>query len=157
MLAMTDDEARDRFSDAIEGELKGDDEVAFQAALEKSEELREEYESFRAMMRGTAKIAQHTEAEVDEKAPEILAAVQARIHKRSKGRFYRDRFARDGGRQSSTLLITIVVVLALAAAALALQNLVVIEDAPASPSLLAPSSLAPAPTPPLPPGDAPES
>jgi anti-sigma factor RsiW len=126
----TDDDVRDRFSDAIEGELKGDDKTAFDAALEKSEELREEYESFRAMMRGTGAIAASTEAEVDEKAPEILEAVQARIHKRSKGRFYRDRFSRDGTRGSSTMLIAIVVVLTLAAAALALQNLVVIEDAP---------------------------
>ena len=62
-----------------------------------------------------------------------LAAVQDRIHKRSKGRFYRDRFSRDAGRRSSTLLVVILVVLTLAAAALALQNLVVIEDAPAAP------------------------
>jgi anti-sigma factor RsiW len=130
---MTDDEARDRFSDAIEGDLKGDDKAAFEAALEKSEELREEYESFRAMMRGTARMAESTEAEVDEKAPEILAAVQDRLHKRSKGRFYRDRFSRDASRRSSTMLIAILVVLTLAAAALALQNLVVIEDAPREP------------------------
>ncbi len=131
MSAMTDDDVRDRFSDAIEGELKDEDLKAFESALEKSDELREEYESFRAMMRGTTKLAVDTEAEVDEKAPEILAAVQDRIHKRSKGRFYRDRFSRQSSGRSSTALIAIVVILTLAAAALALQNLVVIEDAPA--------------------------
>jgi hypothetical protein len=128
---MTDDEARDRFSDAIEGDLKGDDKALFDAALEKSEELREEYEAFRAMIRGAAKIAETTEAEVDEKAPEVLAAVQARIHKRSKGRFYRDRFSRDASRRSSTMLIAILIVMILAAAGLAAQNFVVIEEAPA--------------------------
>jgi anti-sigma factor RsiW len=146
---MTDDDVRDRFSDAIEGELSAEDKVSFEAALEKSDELREEYESFRTMMRGTAKLAENTEAEVDEKAPEILAKVQDRIHKRSKGRFYRDRFARDGGRRSSTMLVTILVVLTLAAAALALQNLVVIEDAP--PVLEeAPAVIVPPPAPVIP-------
>ena len=130
MSTMDEDLARDRFSDAIEGELNAEDKTAFEAALEKSEELREEYESFRAMMRGTAQIAERTEAEVDEKAPEILRGVQDRIHKRSKGRFYRDRFSRSASRESSTMLIVILVLLTLAAAALALQNLVVIEDAP---------------------------
>ncbi len=33
---MTDDEVRDRFSDAIEGELTGDDQAAFEAALAES-------------------------------------------------------------------------------------------------------------------------
>ena len=133
MTTMTDDDARDRFSDAIEGELKPEDKAAFEAALETSTELREEYESFRKMMGGTAKIAENTEAEVDEKAPEILAAVQERIHKRSKGRFYRDRFSRDSGKRSSTMLVAILVILTVATAALALQNLVVIEDSPVAP------------------------
>ena len=66
MSAMTDDDARDRFSDAIEGELSEGAKAAFDAALENSAELREEYESFRAMIRGAAKIAANTEAEADE-------------------------------------------------------------------------------------------
>lgn len=152
-MTMTDDDVRDRFSDAIEGELKGDDKVAFDAALEKSEELREEYESFRAMMRGTAKIAATTEAEVDEKAPEVLAAVQARINKRSRGRFYRDRFSREASPRSSTTLIAILVILSLAAAALALQNLVVIEDAPVVHEDTHQDAPPPAPPAPAPPSD----
>jgi anti-sigma factor RsiW len=134
------DEIRDLFSDALEGELAEADKKEFDAALAGDAALKEEYEAFRSLFRGTAAIANTTEAETDEKEPALLAGVQERLHKRSKGRFYRDRFSRDAGGRSATWLLLILIVLMLAIVIVSLQNMVVIETGPSAP-------VAPAPVP----------
>jgi hypothetical protein len=129
----TADEIRDQFSAALEGELVGEGKKEFDDALAANEELRAEYEAFRAMLRGTAAIAETTDAETDEKEPELLRAVQERLYKRSKGRFYRDRFSRDAGGRSATWLLLILITLVLAIVIVSLQNMVVIEGPPPMP------------------------
>ena len=124
---------RDRFSEALEGELSAADKEAFDAALAADASLRDDFEAFRALFRGAAAIASDTDAETDEKPPALLAGVQKRLHKRSRGRFYRDRFSRDASGRGVPILLAILVLLILAVALLALQNMVVIETGAASP------------------------
>ncbi len=139
MSSKTADEIRDLFSAALEGELAGDEKKEFDAALVESAELKEEYEAFRALFRGTAAIANTTEAETDEQEPALLRGVQERLNKRSKGRYYRDRFSREAGGRSATWLLLILVVLMVAIVIVSLQNMVVIETGPA-PAPAVPSS-----------------
>jgi len=127
MTTKTADEIRDLFSAALEGELAEDAKKEFDAALSESAELKEEYDAFRTIFRGTAAIANTTDAETDEQEPQLLKGVQERLYKRSKGRFYRDRFSRDAGGRSATWLLLILIVLMLAIVIVSLQNMVVIE------------------------------
>ena len=122
---MTADEARDLLSDAIEGTLPEAQRAELDALMEKDEELRSEYEALRMVMRGAGSIAVSDD---EQPAPDLLRGVQERIRRRSKGRYYRDRFSREsGGRHSMTLLIAILIALLIAASWVAVQNLVVIE------------------------------
>jgi anti-sigma factor RsiW len=87
-MTMTKDEARDAMSDAFEGELPEPQRLAFEALLAEDEELREEWEAFKAMMQTTRAVG------LDVAPPiQLLGGVQQRIRARSRGRFYRDRFA----------------------------------------------------------------
>jgi hypothetical protein len=123
----TADEIRDLFSAALEGELKAEEKAEFDAALGANAELKEEYEAFRTIFRGTAAIAETTDADTDLKEPDLLKGVQERLHKRSKGRYYKDRFSRDAGGRGNTWLLLILIVLMLAIVIVSLQNMVVIE------------------------------
>jgi hypothetical protein len=138
MSTKSADEIRDLFSAALENELAEGEKKEFDAALAENEELRSEYDAFRTLFRGTAAIANTTEAETDEKEPELLRGVQERLNKRSRGRYYRDRFSRDSGGRSATWLLLILIVLMLAIVIVSLQNMVVIEPGlgapPPSPS-----------------------
>lgn len=130
MSTKTADEIRDLFSAALEGELGEADKKEFDAALAADAELKGEYDAFRTLFRGTAAIAETTDAEADLKEPELLRGVQERLHRRSKGRYYRDRFARDSGGRNVTWLLVILIVLMVAIVIVSLQNMVVIEPGP---------------------------
>jgi anti-sigma factor RsiW len=133
MTQKSADEIRDLFSAALEGELAEGDKSEFDAALRENAELAEEYDAFRTLFRGTAAIASTTDAETDEQEPALLKGVQERLHKRSKGRYYRDRFSRDAGGRSATWLLLILIVLMVAIVIVSLQNMVVIETGPTPP------------------------
>lgn len=123
----TPDEIRDLFSAALDNELSDADKKELADALASNAELKEEYEAFRSIFRGAAAIAETTDAETDLKEPELLKGVQERLHKRSKGRFYRDRFSRESNGRSATWLLVILIVLLVAVVIVSLQNMVVIE------------------------------
>ena len=93
---MTSDEARDLFPEALDDALDATQRIAFQAALAADAELRSEYLELREVLSETAAIAE-ADAAV---APtiDLLRGVQTKLRKRSRGRFYRDRFSRDVGR-----------------------------------------------------------
>jgi anti-sigma factor RsiW len=94
---VTSDEAEERFSAAFDGLLSDEERVAFEAALAGDEPLRREYEEFAALLRETQRLAlDEDEAEV----PDLLPSVQERIRVRSGNRFFRDRFSRQGPRQT---------------------------------------------------------
>ena len=124
---MTSDEARDLFGDAIEGTLDPAQKDALDAALAADPELREELEAYRAVVGGAARLANE-----DEPAPDLLHGVQSRLRKRSRGRFYRDRFAEQARPRSVLPLLAGILVALLAAAAwMATQSFIVIEAPPA--------------------------
>ncbi len=109
---MTPDDARDLFSQAYDGELTGDQQRAFDALLEGDEGLRREFEGFRAMMQQTRSLGSD---ELDAAPPpEFVASVQDRIRRRSRGRYYRDRFATSSGPAAMMpLMLGLVVMLTL--------------------------------------------
>jgi anti-sigma factor RsiW len=144
-VAMGADDARDRFGDAIDGTLGEADRAAFEAALAADEALREEYELYRAVVSGLSSAAPRVIG-VDEtgadgaaseppaapdagavEAPSLVPKVQDRIRRRSKGRFFRDRFstgeARGGG---LTAMLAAATLLLLVALWLLLQNVEVV-------------------------------
>lgn len=143
---MSADDARDRFGDAVDGALGDADRQAFEAALAADAELREEYESYRAIVGGLSSAAPRVvgaDAPIGDDAgdasagnassasaspsaivaPSLVPKVQDRIRRRSKGRFFRDRFsageARGGG---LTVVLATATFLLLVAVWLLLQN-----------------------------------
>lgn len=124
---MTSDEARDAFSAAFDGELDPSRKEAFEAALAADAELREEYAQFVETLQAVGRLAERD----DGQTPDLLAGVQERLRKRSRGRYYRDRFARTPAtRWLLPLLVAMVCLLVLATAWYALNSTVVLEDAP---------------------------
>jgi anti-sigma factor RsiW len=130
---MTSDDARDRFGDAIDGLLSGEEQRAFDAALSSDRELREEYEAYRSIVKGVATAVPHVagadgEASAGETAPSLVPMVQDRIRRRSKGRYFRDRFssgqARGGG---LTIMLVTAAFLLLVAVWLLLDNVAILE------------------------------
>lgn len=129
---MNSDEARDLLGEALEGELDAEKKSEFDAAVASDPELREELEAYRAVMGGVARLGAHDE-DVDA-PPNLLAGVQSRIRKRSRGRFFRDRFAEQAGPRSvMPLLVAILVALAIATTWVAMQSVIVIEAPSAQP------------------------
>jgi anti-sigma factor RsiW len=106
---MTNDEAYERFSAAADGELSADERTAFEALLASDAKLRQEYDDYKKMI-GETKLLAETDA------PNLLGGVQERLRRRSKGRFYRDRFASRSGPGTLTpilLAVGMLVVLAI--------------------------------------------
>lgn len=129
---MTSEQARERMSDALEGALDPDTMRAFEAALDADPELRREWEALRAVVRGAAELGAKTEDAAP--PPQLLRGVQARLRRRSRGRFYRDRFAEQAGTRSSfAVLAALLVALLLAVTWVAARSIVVIEP-PAPPA-----------------------
>ena len=111
---MTSDEAREVFNEAHDGELDAAARAAFDAALGADESLAKEYAEFESLLR--------TVAVPDDDAPDLLVGVQRKLHARSRGRFYRDRFAqRSGLGLTMPLVLAVVMLVLLAAAWIALQ------------------------------------
>ncbi|MEC7525521.1 MAG: hypothetical protein VYE22_36895 [Myxococcota bacterium] len=121
---MTSDEARDLFSEALEGDLDEAQREAFDAALVADEELRVEYDEFVDTFALVSKMGEPEAIEV----PNLLPKIQDRIRRRSRGRYYRDQFSRRAGPSWMLPLVAVVaVILVLGAAVYALQTAVVLE------------------------------
>src|SRR5207244_2482544 len=94
---LTDEEVRELFSAYHDRELPPGRTDAVRAAIEKSPDLRKEYDSFCRMLAGLSNIATGAESEVARTDVDVLAGVQTKLHKRSGGKFYRDRWSRTVG------------------------------------------------------------
>lgn len=128
---MSPEEAREAFSEAFEDDLDPERKAAFEAALRDDAELRQEYAEFVETLQLVSRIG----GDDDEPAPDLLAGVQERLRKRSRGRYYRDRFAqRAGPGWTLPLLLLMASVLVLASAWYALHSTVVLDEAPAEPT-----------------------
>lgn len=142
---MTDDEVRDLFSAYHDRELSAEEHERVRAALEANPGLAKEYESFCEMLKGLSGLAvPDTTAAPPALAPDVpkvdlLGGVQKRIHKRSGGKFYRDRWSRTAG----IFPLEIVAALVLLGLVVAYFAMTAISVAPAGGGQTAP---APAPT-----------
>ncbi len=127
---MSAEQARDRFGDALDGTLGAAEQRLFDAALAADAELADEYEAYRAIVKGVASAAPHVaglegaaSSAAGEVAPSLVPRVQDRLRRRSKGRFFRDRFSAGEARGSSlTVLLVTAVFLVLVATWLMLDN-----------------------------------
>ncbi len=110
---MTRDDAVERFSEAYDGTLGPAERQAFDALLAEDEVLRAEYEEFCEVLQAASWVGldEHEEDD-DAAAPDLLAGVQEKLHRRSRGRYYRDRFSREGHRGSATLTLALAAAMA---------------------------------------------
>jgi len=93
---MTPDEARELFPDALDGALRATQQSAFDAALAEHPELQAEWTELRDLLSETSAIAEADAAVAP--SVDLLRGVQTKLRRRSRGRYYRDRFSRDLGR-----------------------------------------------------------
>lgn len=102
---MTSDEAREAFDEAFEGALGAERRAAFDAAIAADAALRAEWDEFVRTMRMVRGVGLD---EVRQSHEPLLAGVQSKLRARSRGRFYRDRFA-SAGRSERMLPILLAV------------------------------------------------
>lgn len=141
---MTSEEARELFSEAFEGDLEEERKAAFLAALEADAELKAEYDDFVETFQLVAKIGEDAQP-----PPDLLRGVQERLRKRSRGRYYRDRFSRRAGPAwMLPVILVVAVVTVLAVAWFALQTTVMLDESTAPPAPPSPSGEPPSGEPP---------
>lgn len=109
---MTKDEALELFSEAYDGELSQAQQEAFDALIASDEDLLQEWSEFRAILDETRNLFGATGGSVEVPAPDLLGNVQAKLRARSRGRFYRDRFAENS--RPSLMMPTVVAMAILA-------------------------------------------
>ncbi len=107
---MSPDEARERFSDAFEDGLSAEERARFDRTIGADPALASEYRAFCRAIRATRSLGR---LEAPRPSVDLLEGVQARIRKRSRGRFYRDRFAAARGPQRLILPVIIAVLMLL--------------------------------------------
>lgn len=141
---MTDDEARDLFSAYHDGELPPEQHERVRTALAERPELAKEYESFTSMLKALGALSVENappalQRPEDVPQADIIAGVQRRLHKRSGGKFYKDRWSRTAGIFPLEIL-AVLVLLALVAAYFAMTT-VSVESAGSdhAPATTAPS------------------
>lgn len=126
---MDSNEARDLFSEAYEGDLEEARRADFTAALEADEELKAEYDDFVETLEMV-----HDLGKADDglPPPDLLRGVQERLRNRSRGRYYRDRFAERAGINWMLSVMLAVTVLFLVGAAWYVTQAMLVEEGPAT-------------------------
>lgn len=128
---MDSNEARDLFSEAYEGDLEGERIDAFEKALAEDDDLKAEYDDFVQTLEMV-----HDLGNADDglPPPDLLRGVQERLRNRSKGRYYRDRFAQRASMSWMLSVMLAVTVLFLVGAAWYVTQAMLVEtvDAPSA-------------------------
>lgn len=136
---MNAEEARDLFSEAFEGDLDEARQQAFQKALADDEVLAAEYEDFLDTFRIMDRIG-----EEPIEVPNLLPKIQERIRRRSRGRYYRDRFSQRIGLQwMLPVIASIALLFILAVAWYAIESAVQLDAGESTTEPEAPSEPAP--------------
>jgi len=103
---MTDDDVRDRFSSYHDRELDAAEHEAVRVALAERPALEAEYLSYCRMLDAMAAMAGGdalgaalgtASGPKTEAVPDLLQGVQRKLHRRSRGKFYRDGWSRVAG------------------------------------------------------------
>ncbi len=124
---MDHDEARELFGEAIEGTLPSSKKEALERALANDPALREEFDSYRWVVRSAAALG--TESKDVDETPDLLPGVQSKLRRRSRGRFYRTRFSEQAdARRGFWILVAIAMGLLIAVTWVVLQNVVVVQN-----------------------------
>lgn len=123
---MSSEEAREHFSEAFEGDLEGERQAAFQAALAEDEELAADYEGFVETFQLMGRLGEPEMVQ----APNLLPRIQERIRRRSRGRYYRDRFSRRSSSAGWTmsLIASVALILVLGLAWYAMHGVLLEEE-----------------------------
>jgi anti-sigma factor RsiW len=109
---VTPEEARDRFSEAVDGELTAEERTQLQQALDSDPALRREFESFRSTVESTRSLR---DSGVRPRRS-LLPGAKLKLRQRSRGRLYRNGFADRGGPRFLPLLLVLVMLIVLGAA-----------------------------------------
>lgn len=108
---MTDDEIRDLFSAYHDRELTPAQHDAVRDALDANPALMAEYKDLCAMLDGLSGLgAAAVPPAADAPAVDVLRGVQRKLHTRSGGRFYADRWSRAAGVFPLELLAALVLI-----------------------------------------------
>jgi anti-sigma-K factor RskA len=129
---MDANQARDLFSEAYEGDLEGERSRAFERALAEDEALKAEYEDFVETLRMVGDLGK---ADDGLPPPDLLHGVQERLRKRSRGRYYRDRFAQRASMSWMLSVTLAATVLLLIGAAWYVTRSLLVEPALDEPAL----------------------
>lgn len=134
---MTGGEARERFDEAFEGELDPEAQRAFDAALAGDPELRAEWEAFVGTMREVRALSLGASPSPDE-AASLAQGVERKLRVRSRGRFYRDRYASASRRERLVPVWIAVIALLLVLVAWVGQRLVGVTQVEPEPAAQTP-------------------
>ena len=122
---MTPEQARNKFSEALDGDLSAQEQRTFDALLASHESLRLEYDDFVETIQLLGKIAEND----IQRAPDLRSKIQERIRERSKGRFGRQGFSPGmSANWILPLIFIMVLVIAVAVGFFVLQPGMIGED-----------------------------
>ncbi|MFO0628110.1 MAG: hypothetical protein U0325_21220 [Polyangiales bacterium] len=128
---MSDDEIRDHFSAYHDRELSPAQHDAVRDALDANPALMAEYKDLCAMLDGLSGLGAAPPAETaDAPRTDVLRGVQRKLHTRSGGRFYADRWSRAAGVFPLEFLAALVLI-ALVVAYVAMTTISVTPISPA--------------------------
>jgi len=102
---LSPEEARERFSDAVDDTLPPEERAAFEATLAARGDLAEEYAAFRRTVEAARRLGRapvplprgRWGRGAGDRASVLLPGVQRKLRRRSRGRFYRDGFSQAAG------------------------------------------------------------
>lgn len=124
---MSKDEARELFSAAFDEQLTPEQRKAFDSLLAGDAELKTEYEQFKSMLGDAHRLS--LDDDLGAPPPDLLGKVQTKLRKRSRGRYYRDRYSEKTGLGAMLpIIIGLVMLIILATVYVTMQYVQPLEE-----------------------------